>query len=131
MTLTPLRALVIMTCIVLPLLAALGVAILQMGHDVWLGAALGAVGGVAVCVGIFLYSLSRAGQAAELDRWQWLIIAAGASGPVWSGLSSGWEPAFVGFLFGFLACFLVGMATLVGIRVLAESRNYGRSRHRV
>jgi hypothetical protein len=129
MTLTPGRALAILSLLVAIPLVGVGVGIAELGFDhgtrAWVGAALGAIGGVAICVGLFLYSVFRPGTDQGMGRGQWLIIAATASTPLLlSALSSTWEAALLGLLFGFLLSFIVGFAALMALRIAAERQDH-------
>jgi hypothetical protein len=122
-TLTPLKTLAILASLVAVLIAALVVAIAQIGLDdgarAWFGAALGAIGGVAVCVVIFLYSARRR-HGERSRRWEWLMGAGAASAIGLSALPSTWEAAALGFLVGFLACWILWLAAVVAARTVAE-----------
>lgn len=107
------KALLILGSIVLILLAVCGAAIMQIGSEAgtpaWIGASLGALSGAAACAAIFLYSIRRNQQDSGSQRWQWLLFAVVGSGPAWSLLAPEWEATLVGFMSGFLVCWMLGL----------------------
>jgi len=80
--------------------------------------------GAAVCAAIFLYASRRAGGGSDSKRWQWFLVAVVGLGPAWSLLAPAWEATLVGFMSGFLACWILVLAGIAVSRNMRQEHDY-------